>query len=76
MVLYEGVFRIGEVATLRWKDLKFDSSGIVVIIRYKTKKSRHVRLIMSKNSLTKWKSDYPISITPESFVSSATALIC
>lgn len=58
-MLYEGGFRVGEVATLKWGDIKIDPSGVVVNVRYKTTKIRYIRLVMSKEPLAKWKSDYP-----------------
>lgn len=67
-MLYEGGFRISEVATLEWGMIKFDSYGVVVTVQKKTKKVRHIRLVMSKEALAKWKSDYPGDIEPEGLV--------
>lgn len=67
-VLYEGGFRIGEVGTMRWGALKFDSAGIVVNTAYKTKKPRYIRLIMCKTALAAWKTDYPGDPSGDSFV--------
>lgn len=67
-MLYEGGFRVGEVGTLRWENVQFDSAGIVVNIKYKTKKPRYVRLIMSKNALAAWKANYPGDPSGEAFV--------
>lgn len=67
-MLYEGGFRVGELGTLKWGDLKFESSGVVLNVLYKTRKSRYLRLIMSKEALAKWKSDYPGEITDDAYV--------
>jgi integrase/recombinase XerD len=67
-MLYEGGFRVGEVATVKWGDLKFEPSGIVLNVMYKTEKPRYIRLVMSKEALSKWKSDYPFEITDDAYV--------
>ncbi|MGA7627032.1 MAG: site-specific integrase [Methanoregula sp.] len=59
MMLYEGGFRIGELGTLTWSQVKFDDYGVVVNVNFKTNKPRYVRLIMSVGYLAKWKSIYP-----------------
>lgn len=67
-ILYEGGFRVGEVATMKWGDLTFDSAGIIANVLYKTTKTRYVRLVICKEAIAKWKSDYPGTITDESYV--------
>lgn len=57
--LYEGGFRIGEIGQMVWNDLKFDGTGVVVNVNFKTGKDRYIRLVMSREHLIKWKSDYP-----------------
>ena len=59
MMLYEGGFRIGEIGALKWGDLKFDEYGIVVNVRFKTEKPRYLRLVMAREHLAKWRTDYP-----------------
>ncbi len=59
MMLYEGGFRIGEIGALKWGDLKFDEYGIVVNVRFKTEKPRYLRLVMAREHLAKWMTDYP-----------------
>ena len=59
MMLYEGGFRSGELATLRWVDVKFDQYGLVVNVNNKTGKPRYIRLVMSVEHLSRWKLDYP-----------------
>jgi len=57
--LYEGGFRIGEIGQMVWNDIKFDSVGAVVNVNFKTGIDRYIRLVMSREHLIKWKSDYP-----------------
>jgi len=59
IMLYEGGFRIGELGALKWGDLKFDEYGIVVNVRFKTEKPRYLRLVMAREHLAKWRTDYP-----------------
>lgn len=66
--LYEGGFRVGEIGELRWGALKFDGTGVIVNVTFKTDKPRYIRLVMSKEHLIKWKSDYPEEFTEDAFV--------
>lgn len=59
MMLYEGGFRIGEIGSMKWGDLRFDDHGIVVNVNFKTRRPRYIRLVMAREFLIKWKSDYP-----------------
>jgi integrase len=63
MLLYDGGFRIGELGTLTWGQVKFDDYGCVINTDGKTGKPRYVRLIASAPYLATWKQDYPF--TPE-----------
>jgi site-specific recombinase XerD len=58
-MLYEGGFRIGEIGAMRWGDLRFDNTGVVVNLNFKTGIPRYVRIIMMKKYVTQWRSDYP-----------------
>jgi site-specific recombinase XerD len=58
-MLYEGGFRIVEIASMKWGDLRFDSSGIVVNVNFKTGKPRYVRIIMAREYVAQWRADYP-----------------
>jgi len=60
-MLYEGGFRIGEIAGLTWHNVKADQYGLVVNCDFKTQKPRYIRLVMSKEPFMKWKSDYPFT---------------
>jgi integrase/recombinase XerD len=63
MTLYEGGFRVGELGTLTWGQVKFDKYGAVINVDFKTGKPRYVRLLMAVEYLAKWRSVYPF--TPE-----------
>jgi len=58
-MLYEGGFRIGEIAGLRIKDVTFDRFGAVVIVRGKIG-MRRVRLISSFPMLSQWLEAHPL----------------
>jgi integrase/recombinase XerD len=68
MMLYEGGLRIGEIGAVQWGHLKFDNHGIALNVNFKTGKPRYIRLIMATEHLAKWKSDYPFTIEPDSYV--------
>jgi site-specific recombinase XerD len=59
MTLYEGAFRIGEIGRLKWGDLKFDEYGVIANVSFKTDKPRYIRLVMSLDYLSRWRSIYP-----------------
>lgn len=58
-MLYEGGFRISEIGTLQWKQIKFNQWNAVVNVNAKTDKPRYIPLVMSKPYLAQWKNDYP-----------------
>lgn len=58
-MLYEGGFRVGEIGTMRWGDIKFDRYGVIVNVNFKTGIPRYVRIIMGKEYLAQWRHDYP-----------------
>ncbi len=68
MTLYEGGFRPGEVCQLKWRDMKSDPNGIAVNVNFKTGITRYIRLVMAKKYISEWRADYPLPVTPESFV--------
>ena len=68
MMLYDGGFRIGELAKLTWGQLAFDSYGVVINVDEKTGKPRYVRLIAATPYLAKWKDDYPFEPTGNNLV--------
>lgn len=66
--LYEGGFRIGEIGQMVWNDIKFDGTGVVVNVNFKTGKDRYIRLVMAREHLIKWKSDYPLDPSGDNLV--------
>ena len=59
MLLYEGGFRIGEIAQMKWGDLSFNNGGVATSIKFKTAFARHIRAYMCTQYLQNWKADYP-----------------
>jgi site-specific recombinase XerD len=68
MTLYDGGFRIGELGTLTWGQVKFDNLGCVINTDGKTGKPRYVRLTAAAPYLATWKQDYPFSPEKEALV--------
>jgi len=62
--LYESGARVGEIASLRIKDVKFDEYGSIIIVKGKTG-MRRVRLIASDPYLRAWLNDHPMKNDPE-----------
>lgn len=58
-MLYEGGFRISELGTLRWKQVKFSDWNVAVNVNGKTEKTRYIPLVMSKSYLAQWGNEYP-----------------
>jgi len=57
--LYEGGFRIAELATARVKDVIIDTQGAILLVRGKTG-LRRVRLVTSTPYLTQWLNAHPL----------------
>ncbi len=66
--LYEGGLRIGEIASLRWIDVKFTDWNATITTSFKTGKNRNIPLVMAKSYLAVWRNDYPLPVTSDSFV--------
>ena len=62
--LYESGARVGEIASLKIKDVKFDEYGSIMIVKGKTG-MRRVRLIASDPYLRAWLNDHPMKNDPE-----------
>ncbi len=67
-VLYEGAFRIGELATLRWGQVKFSEWHCSITVSFKTKKPRTIPIIMARPYLVQWRNDYPVSFAEDGYV--------
>ena len=66
--MYEGGFRIGEIATMRWRQVKFNEWNCAVNVDNKTRKPRYVPLVMARSFLATWRNDYPLQLTEDAFV--------
>lgn len=64
-VLYEGGFRIGEIGTLTWGQVKFTDWNVTINTDFKTGKGRYVPLVTSRSYLAAWRNDYPGDVTPD-----------
>ena len=67
-VLYEGGFRVGELGTLRWNQVKFNNWNVAINVDNKTGKPRYIPLVMARPYLAAWKNDYPLPITDDGYV--------
>ena len=53
---YESGCRVGELARLQWRDLKFEDQWVeVTVTDEKSEKERHACLVMAKEYLARWK---------------------
>lgn len=67
-VLYEGGFRISEVASLQWKDVTFTEWGAKIRTDGKTGKLRNIPIISYCSYLAAWRAAYPGDPTGDNFV--------
>jgi len=67
-VLYEGGFRISEVASLKWRDITFTDWGAKIRTDGKTGKLRTVPIITYSSYLAAWRAAYPGDATGDNFV--------
>lgn len=63
-VLYESGCRIGELASLRFRDINFDEHGAQLLVNGKTG-SRMIRIIASVPYLTEWINKHPKKNDPQ-----------
>jgi|LSQX01.1.fsa_nt_gb site-specific recombinase XerD len=66
-ILYEGGFRIQEMAYLRWSDVLFFEWGCRIRTDGKTEKERNVPIIAYREHLAQWRTEHP-NPAPENFV--------
>lgn len=64
--LFEGAFRIGELGTLTWGQVKFTEWNCTINVKYKTQKPRFVPLVFSRGYMAQWRNDYPGKADPDS----------
>ncbi|WP_292347012.1 MULTISPECIES: tyrosine-type recombinase/integrase [unclassified Methanoregula] len=67
-VLYEGGFRIGELGSLRWNQVKFSDWNVAINVDCKTGKPRYIPLVMSRQYLAQWRNDYPLPMADDGYV--------
>jgi len=67
-MLWDGAFRIGELGTLTWGQVRFDGEGAVVNVDAKTEFPRHVPLYLSSAYLAQWRDSYPCEISSDALV--------
>jgi site-specific recombinase XerD len=63
-VLYESGCRIGELASLKIKNVTFDEHGAIIIVNGKTG-SRRLRILGSTPYLSVWLNNHPLKDNPE-----------
>jgi len=67
-LLYEGGFRIGELANLTWGEMIFTDWNLQVNTNEKTGKPRYIPLVLSRPYMAAWRNAYPGDPTGNSFV--------
>lgn len=67
-VLYESGCRVGELCSLRMKDVSFDEYGTVVVFPSGKTGPRRVRLIISTPFLATWIETHPLKEDPNSWL--------
>jgi len=68
VILYESGCRIGEMLSLRIKDIQFDDYGCVLIVPKGKTGARRVRIIKYAKELLRWLDVHPLKSNPDSFV--------
>lgn len=67
-LLYEGAFRIGEIGSLTWGDVRFTDWNLQVNTSEKTGKPRYIPLVIARPYLAAWMDAYPKEINDRAFV--------
>ncbi|MDD4353375.1 MAG: tyrosine-type recombinase/integrase [Candidatus Nanoarchaeia archaeon] len=65
--LYESGCRIGELMTLKLKQVSFDNYGAILMVHGKTG-SRRIRIISSSNLIGKWLNNHPDSTNKDNYL--------
>lgn len=66
--LYDGGFRVGEIASLTWGQVEFNDWHAVVNVDAKTEYPRFIPLVMATPYLGAYRNDYPGEAAPDSYV--------
>ena len=64
--LFESGCRVGEIHTIRYKDVKFDRYGVLINIRNSKTEQRELRLFLATKYLSAWQELHPTK-DPEDF---------
>ncbi len=64
-LLYESGARIGEIGSMRVKDVSFDEYGAIVWLPKSKTIRRKLRIVYSARYLSEWLSDHPLKDNPE-----------
>ncbi|MEN6342119.1 MAG: tyrosine-type recombinase/integrase [Methanospirillum sp.] len=67
-MLWDGGFRIAELGTLTWGQIKFTEFGCAINVNTKTEFPRYVPLLASSSYLAMWRDSYPCEITSDALV--------
>lgn len=67
-LLYEGAFRIGEIGSLTWGDVRFTDWNLQVNTAEKTGKPRYIPLVVARPYLATWRDAYPKDLNDRAFV--------
>jgi integrase/ribosomal protein L40E len=67
LILYESGCRIGELLSMKIKDIQFDEYGCILMVKGKTG-MRRVRIIEYTKALTDWLDKHPLKDDPEAYV--------
>jgi len=67
-VLYDSMGRIGEIATLTWRQIVFHDNYATVTLESKTGNPRKIPLHASYDILREWKERYPAGAEPDTYV--------
>jgi len=65
--LYESGCRIGELLTLKIKNIDFDEYGAILLVNGKTGE-RRIRVISAANLITEWLNKHPLKKDPEALL--------
>jgi len=75
LIFYESGCRVGELLTLKMKQISFDDYGAILLVRGKTG-DRRVRIIASAPALSSWLENHPDRENPEAYVWLSLATNC
>ncbi|MGB9659242.1 MAG: tyrosine-type recombinase/integrase [Nitrososphaerales archaeon] len=75
LAFYESGCRVGELLTLKMKQISFDDHGEILFVRGKTG-DRRVRIIASAPALSSWLENHPDRENPEAYVWLSLATNC